>query len=822
MLLDNILNRIRREKKRQSVCLVTNELYPFAPGGIGRLMYNWITSNAESGSPVELHLLLPQELLKHRTEIAELCTRFRVQCHFCEDDDLEITRLGSIIAPQRKESWDYAHPYRISYQYFVTLLRLERSGLIFDVVEFPDYGGWGAVAIEAKRATLAFLDTQLCVRLHSTYGVIVSTERFYHHPSGYGGAMVDLEHFALRHADLVIAHQETILKHNQKFYNFDDAWLSKSTIETPPIVLDNFEAHIVELPVKRFVYSSRLQPFKRPDLFIRAACLYYDRYPEDDSEALIVSYGWDKNYISSLVDIVPPRHRDKIKFFFNIQGEERQALLAGAIVVIPSDYESYCLFAFETALLGRRLLLRRDCIAFSSNEGWIDEVNCLHFGSEPDDLAVAMRRAIDWRPSINRVTEPSAPYWGQSVQKSRANDVSHTAVKHHVFVLGAGSIEDASRIVPLCVKGGVCKVVAYSGQCKFAEDMDEFFGHTDVVFEIASSSYNDLFFGAVWRDLQSSDADFVTVFYAVDNIDLLYLGAVERVLSSRPNLGIVTANEAITDGQSGSVKWPRLVTGEHVISGLSGASAVGRLFTIRPSVASEVNYTSSDREYAFHSMFHRAAVLGKIICVLPDVFCVTAQNTRLTKSAPWLSTNYSDTIVGRITYGAGLGLSVTHDGSNVSGSIVRFSADKDTPYQRLSPKSQEPWGDPVSYSPDYSGILVHPVYGSPTVARISLPGAGMSASMLFVDIENAHEDNDGFEAVILPGSINDADALMSNLIKPLPKGSAVVLSPKMKGTILIGIDRSEKHTHFYVVTRMPGSQNPKNCHAIIRSYGIVV
>ncbi|BDL41098.1 glycosyltransferase [Methylorubrum sp. GM97] len=808
--------------KKKSVCLVTNELYPFAPGGIGRLMYNWIKQNSELEVPVALHLLISEELNDKSVEIQEFCAQYEVECHFCNEDDLELTRLGRAIAPSIKQSWDYLHPYRVSYQYFVSLLRLERSGVVFDLIEFPDYGGWGAISIEAKRAGLAFVNTEICVRLHSSYGVIVSTERFYHHPSGYGGAMVDLERFALAYADRIIAHQKSILEFNLNFYKFTEDWRNKAIIETPPILLDEFELNDDEEPIKRFVFSSRLQPFKRPDMFLRAACLYYDQYPDDDSEALIVSYGWDDNYIASLIAIIPERHRERIKFCFGLQGASRQALLAGAIIVIPSDYESYCLFAYETALMKRRLLLRRDCLAFSEEEGWVDEVNCLHFDSDPASLAVAMRRALKWQPSCHRVTEASKPYWTQFGGVSKNEYLTYRRLSHEFYLLNVVSSDQVVRAVDLCLRSSVNKIVVFVGSHGNAQEIEVALSGSNISYQVVTSPYGDNYFDPIWRKLCAAESDLVTISHASDVVDPLYLDVAARALSSKAELTIVAANEGIADNRNGIVIWPRVVAGEHIVSGLAGKSPVGRLFTIRSNATVKVQFSPEEREFAVESLFFKMALSGAAICVLPDIYCKTDFDTAITTNPQWISTNFSLFARSEVPFGAAMGLPVSSTDMKIPGSIFRVQADIKTPFQRILPIAEEPWGDPVSFSPDYNGVLVHPVKESLTVARISLPGRGIRASLLFVEIENANDQNEGFEAILLPGGFRDRDDFASMLDSNLPNDSYAVLDPETKRTLRLGVDRFALQTHFYLVTKSPPGKSPSNCHAIVRSYGAVV
>lgn len=398
---------------KYSLCLVTNEMYPFLPGGIGRLMYNFADRNQQSDSPVDLHFLLPaQDSAKHAAEIvAEYDGRATI--HFCPSlDELRDTvsvalRDGTAHHPEFADNYKNAHLYHIG------LLRAQNSyGRDFDVIEIPDFGGWGAAITSAKRAGLAYQDSLLSFRLHSAHGLITQAEKYTHHPSFWFGALLDLEREGLANADLIVGHIPSIVQANCDHYQFDQSWADNAIVEFPPITVDTAETlELTPGTAPDFIFSSRLQPFKRPDIFIKAATCFMERNPDYEGVFRVVSYGWDREYVDWLKSLVPTSLATKVLFLEKYTQEERLTYLARSVVVVPSNYESLCLFAFEASNMGCPVILNRDCLAFGDFDRWIEGENCLMFDGEFLGLAKAMEEAVDWRPTSKASIAPSRPYW---------------------------------------------------------------------------------------------------------------------------------------------------------------------------------------------------------------------------------------------------------------------------------------------------------------------------------------------------------------------------------------------------------------------------
>src|SRR3954453_8839318 len=178
---------------KTAICFVTNELYPLGPGGIGRMLYNFAKHNEDIGLPADIHFLVPQALLSLRPDARDLLdSAFEriATIHVCPDLRSTPTPIAQLLARAQEHPWTSEWLFGNSYHYYLGLRTAEEArGAPFDIIEFPDFGGWGVASVEAKRAGLAFPDTLITARIHSTQGLLYSVERFAHDPGHWAGIM---------------------------------------------------------------------------------------------------------------------------------------------------------------------------------------------------------------------------------------------------------------------------------------------------------------------------------------------------------------------------------------------------------------------------------------------------------------------------------------------------------------------------------------------------------------------------------------------------------------------------------------------------------
>jgi glycosyltransferase involved in cell wall biosynthesis len=393
-------------KTPRRVCLVTDELYPFTAGGIGRVVHNLIEDSLRRAEGLELHLLLPSGTGLEARAIEEYFAS-RVRVH---------------VAPALAE-WDCTHDedgiyppagaftdtfwHAQSMQLLLQLKRLAASGVRFDAIEFPDYRGWAFCTLQEKYLGRAFAGAEILVRLHSSAGIISHFEP--HLPNRETVGRFELERKALLDAERVVAHIPGIAEFNQRFYGFPESWLKKVSLEFPPVAAQPAQPVVPYEGERDLLFLTKVQWFKRPDLFIRGVLTFMRQCPGYQGKAILACHAPFESYLASLKAMIP--HDLRSRFVFTGPGKDREALMSRGIVVIPSDYESLNLTAYEASAVGATLVLNEACPAFAPGTPFIDGENCYTFDGTVEGLAAALERA--WREPQPRTVEWKAdvPCW---------------------------------------------------------------------------------------------------------------------------------------------------------------------------------------------------------------------------------------------------------------------------------------------------------------------------------------------------------------------------------------------------------------------------
>lgn len=402
-----------------SVLFITNELYPYDKGGIGRFIYNYCKWNRQQVTPSELHVLYTRR------------TAFAANWGTTDEADFVLHTMSSLPIKLQEDnifsglldSATFSSLIADSAEIANLVERIHlKIGHGFDYIEFPDFRGLAIDTIRRKKTGVeAFSNSQIVVRLHSAMTLIQIDEGTYHKPSEWFAAVADAERYCLANADLIVGHVQSVIEHNQRAFGFPYEWKQKTVCEFPPVLLSSAERTIAcdpEIATEEtadvgrvFVFSSRFQVFKRPDLFIDGAICYLDRNPDTSDKFILTSYGWDKSLIQSLRKRIPDRFSGRIILTTDQSHDERIKVLNSGIIVIPSTYESFCIFAYECLLLGRKIVLNEKCKAFGKNQFWQGDTNCKFFDGTAEGMAGALEKINELIPPKRPELPQSKPYW---------------------------------------------------------------------------------------------------------------------------------------------------------------------------------------------------------------------------------------------------------------------------------------------------------------------------------------------------------------------------------------------------------------------------
>lgn len=399
---------------------ILDELYPVDRGGIGRLMFN-IVQHAKQDSPaLDLHFLLGRQKPADH-EVLTQALSGAAQVHYL-DKPAEISEWLGVadISKSIASNPSLNQPFQNGLKVLGSALRLQEQVGAFDHIEIPDHMGLGAVLLMVREAGLAFQEAEITCRLHSSLSAILAVEPFYHARSDWIAPRIECERYSLHHADRVVAHIPAIATFNHVHFDFAPEWIEKVEVAFPPAIWPAAPCAPNTLPDEPdFIFTSRFQPFKRPDLFIKAACTFLDETPDYSGKFRLISYGYNAEYIDGLRLMIPERFLTRIMLEVNLSGEKRAEAMARAIIVQPSVFESLCALAYEVAANQNPILLAQDCAAFGGFDRWVDGENCLFFAPTPAALAKTMQKAINWRPSRPVDTTPDPAYFSQPARPTK-------------------------------------------------------------------------------------------------------------------------------------------------------------------------------------------------------------------------------------------------------------------------------------------------------------------------------------------------------------------------------------------------------------------
>ncbi len=123
------------------ICFVTDELYPFTAGGIGRVLHNLVHLGLQRAPAVEFHLLMPSRVGVTPASVAAVFGE-RVHVHFANmRQGWDPSFHGDTLYPPAAAFTDSVW-HAESLDFLLALKCLAEEGVSFDVVEFPDYRGW--------------------------------------------------------------------------------------------------------------------------------------------------------------------------------------------------------------------------------------------------------------------------------------------------------------------------------------------------------------------------------------------------------------------------------------------------------------------------------------------------------------------------------------------------------------------------------------------------------------------------------------------------------------------------------------------------------
>ncbi len=417
------------------ICFATWELNGVTPGGIGTVIGNFLQFYSDIPE-AEFHILWygdPGKLQRAASlysgvtfHCVDALARAWIQQFYSSTESRGLHCEKVIGSPNAEDQ---------AISIMLSLKKLEQDGVHFDVLEFPDFCGPAyATIMERTLKNINCIDT-LSVRIHSTETALRGWD---HRPfTANNSVRFELEKFCLKNCDLVVSHIPSVTLSVKETFGLPDNWLSSVRHETPPVLLHGDCSPPSDVAKNRnLVFSSKFQWFKRPDKFIRGAVRFMADHPEYRGKAVLSALVVSEELEQYCRALIPEDLQTRFVFERKLSSAERNRLIADSVCVFTSDYESFCLAAYEASLLGAVIVLNKENPGFDDTTPWVHAKNCIKYSGGVNELLEALKTAvfseIDLKPNLPSVSKepgyvthlPSVKSAVTSTEKDCVSEVS--------------------------------------------------------------------------------------------------------------------------------------------------------------------------------------------------------------------------------------------------------------------------------------------------------------------------------------------------------------------------------------------------------------
>lgn len=371
-----------------ALIFVSTELSPFTPGGIGRVLHNILRTLSDVDRSRSIVLLV--DTVVNPEAFNALFPGARLLLLDTTQDALRYAH-GRRIPPDWAFSDSRQH-WR-SASIMLSLENLARETAI-EYVEFPDWGGLAFCTLQERRFSGLLLTACLAVRLHSTHTAILNAEA--NTIDNQDLNICDMERKCLRDCDLVIAQLPKLADVVRSMMAFSvEEWDHRIRVHAPPVLLDHHELAMQTTEAtstQSLMFTSKIQRFKRPDVFVRGVSTYMRTQPSYHGKAFLSALRVDAGFANKVDSLVPADQHARFVSIPYMSPQEREAAIAKATVIVTSGFESFCLAAYEASLLGARVILNAENPAFDDSSPWQDGINCFKFDGTASGLAQTIER----------------------------------------------------------------------------------------------------------------------------------------------------------------------------------------------------------------------------------------------------------------------------------------------------------------------------------------------------------------------------------------------------------------------------------------------
>lgn len=368
-------------KPARAVAFAAEELFPFGPGGIGRLVHHLVRQALAEGIP-RVHLFLPASLGARTAEVQAL--------------------FGPAVTAS---TFDASAPGALARSHALARHVAAHCAAhdAYDWIELPDFRGLGFATLQLGATVGLRHEPALRVRVHGPNTLIAWHEQ--ERLDDERATQFELERQALTLADLVIAPSVPVRDAVATFFRLGEGWRRRVTIALPPRGSAPDETRTPPAG-QDVIFPTKFQRIKRPDLFVAGASALMRRRPAWRGRAILAAHR-NEGVEAPLFRELPAAQRARFEWA-PWSAAERAEHFAGQVVVVPSDFETLSLAAWEAAAVGARVVGSTRCPAFMEGSPWAAWPGFHGFDGTLEGLVAALERALD-APVPGPLSAPAGP-----------------------------------------------------------------------------------------------------------------------------------------------------------------------------------------------------------------------------------------------------------------------------------------------------------------------------------------------------------------------------------------------------------------------------
>lgn len=418
--------------KKRRVCFATFELAPFTGGGIGTWLAN--TLHAYEDRPTQFEVLFCAGVTPDADAFARAYPGVVLHRVDLDNPNEELLKGRAL----RRSDMASIAQWR-SYLFMCALENLERTTGRFDVVEFVDWCGAAYFSLNAKRLERSFQETVLAVRLHAAESVLRDYET-----RGWSAEnliIADLERQALLDADVKVAHLASTADVFRDHFNFPQSWRDDFYIELPPVSVARNAARTKPIDWQTpIVFTSKIQSFKRPEVFARGVSRFLSHRPEYQGEVHFLAFDVEPALRARCEQAFPREVSERVIFGGLKSSAEREERICNSVAVFPGAFEAFGFAPYEASMVGATVLLNGRNAGFDDASPWVDGVNCLKFDGTAEGLCRTLERLFSDPSRVESLTpiavdHAPVPYWEhvKTAAPNRKTDGTLTVIVPHRY-----------------------------------------------------------------------------------------------------------------------------------------------------------------------------------------------------------------------------------------------------------------------------------------------------------------------------------------------------------------------------------------------------